>query len=112
MRAAEFLQKLAELIDTVENCSDDKDCCNSSEKSTNVMVPPLQQKLELLKKASNVDSIYTEPSEPEPTEIGAPESTNDNIVDDSKHETANELKRLKKNAGLVATIENSDDFLA
>ena len=57
MRAAEFMRTLADLIDQLENKTDDT---KSSESETpmdsgDIMVPPLQQKIELMKKMSNTD---------------------------------------------------------
>ena len=48
-----------------------------------VMVPPLQMKLELLKKASGVDSHY-----------------------DDEGSAPDELAQVKKNAGLTAVIQH------
>jgi hypothetical protein len=55
MRAAEFMRTLADLIDQLENKTDDT---KSTEVETpmssgDVMVPPLQQKIELLKKMAD-----------------------------------------------------------
>jgi hypothetical protein len=55
MRAAEFMRTLADLIDQLENKTDDT---KSSESETpmdsgDIMVPPLQQKIELMKKMTN-----------------------------------------------------------
>jgi hypothetical protein len=69
MKAAEILRKLADLIDgqseeqpqatpAVELAPVEVDNTDNTELST--MVPPLQAKLELLKKAVNVDSHYDE----------------------------------------------------
>jgi hypothetical protein len=57
MRAAEFMRTLADLIDQLENKTDDT---KSSESETpmdsgDIMVPPLQQKIELMKKMTNSD---------------------------------------------------------
>ncbi len=67
MKAAEILRKLADLIDqgdetqatpAVELTPVEVDNTDNTELST--MVPPLQQKIELLKKAVDVDSHYDE----------------------------------------------------
>lgn len=67
MKAAEILRKLADMIDThsdqesapqVELEPVEVDNTDNTEVST--MVPPLQQKLELLKKATGVESHYDE----------------------------------------------------
>ena len=53
MRAAEFLRKLADALAVIENDGE-------SETTTEpeVMVPPLQQKIEILKKSQGIDNIY------------------------------------------------------
>lgn len=72
MKAAEILRKLADMIDThsddqvqaattVELTPVDVDSTDNTELST--MVPPLQAKLELLKKAVDVDSHYDQDDE-------------------------------------------------
>jgi hypothetical protein len=58
MRAAEFMRTLADLIDQLENKTDDT---KSSESETpmdsgDIMVPPLQQKIEIMKSMANVKS--------------------------------------------------------
>jgi hypothetical protein len=68
MKAAEILRKLADLIDqhgdepqstpAVELAPVEVDNTDNTELST--MVPPLQAKLELLKKATGVESHYDE----------------------------------------------------
>jgi hypothetical protein len=74
MRAAEFMRNLADLIDQLENKTDDT---KSSEVETpmdsgDVMVPPLQQKIEIMKKMAdekpsnglNFNTITAEEDEP------------------------------------------------
>jgi gamma-glutamylcyclotransferase (GGCT)/AIG2-like uncharacterized protein YtfP len=74
MRAAEFMRTLADLIDQLENKTDD---VKSTEVETpmdsgDVMVPPLQQKIEYMKKmadgkpsnALDFNSITAEEDEP------------------------------------------------
>ena len=53
MRAAEFLRKLADALAVIEN---DRESETSAEPE--VMVPPLQQKIEILKKSQGIDNIY------------------------------------------------------
>jgi hypothetical protein len=60
MRAAEFMRTLADLIDQLENKTDDT---KSSESETpmdsgDIMVPPLQQKIELMKKMTNSNDDF------------------------------------------------------
>jgi hypothetical protein len=57
MRAAEFLRSLADMIDALDNNPSEKDSHDSKEKDPNpVMVPPLQQHLELDKAEQGKDS--------------------------------------------------------
>jgi len=55
MRAAEFMRTLADLIDQLENKTDDTKSPESETPmdSGDIMVPPLQQKIELMKKMTN-----------------------------------------------------------
>lgn len=104
MKAAEILRKLADLIDQHSDEGVDRpensvahaelapvgvDHTDNTEVTT--MVPPLQAKLELLKKATGVDNVYDE----EPC--------------DSAEDA--ELALMKQRAGIpvVAVAEMSDD---
>ena len=58
MRAAEFLRKLADALAVIET---DRESETSAEPE--VMVPPLQQKIEILKKSQGIDNIYDEDAE-------------------------------------------------
>jgi len=53
VRAAEFLRKLADALAVIE---DDGQSETSAEPG--VMVPPLQQKIEILKKSQGIDNVY------------------------------------------------------
>ena len=53
MRAVEFLRKLADALAVLE---DDEESEITAEPET--MVPPLQQKIEILKKSQGIDNIY------------------------------------------------------
>lgn len=56
MRAAEFLRSLADMIDALDNPGN-KDSHDAEEKDPNpVMVPPLQQELEMTKADQGKDS--------------------------------------------------------
>lgn len=60
---AEFLRKLADVIDSANSSNDSESCdtCNDEvTDSTDIMVPPLQQQIELLKKLSGVNSVFDE----------------------------------------------------
>ena len=53
MRAAEFLRKLADALAVIENDGEPE-----ASETPDVMVPPLQQKIEILKKSQGIDNIY------------------------------------------------------
>lgn len=53
MRAAEFLRKLADALAVIENDGEPE-----ASAQPDVMVPPLQQKIEILKKSQGIDNIY------------------------------------------------------
>jgi hypothetical protein len=55
MRAAEFIRTLADIIDHLDSNQDDTDQERPLEKG-DVMIPPLQQKIEILKKMSDTPS--------------------------------------------------------
>ena len=57
MKAAEFLRKLADALAVIE---DDVEPHPPAEPE--VMVPPLQQKIEILKKSQGIDNIYNDSS--------------------------------------------------
>ena len=83
MKTAEILRKLADLVDTVENNTAPE---SNTTDELGTMVPPLQQKIELLKKSQGIDNIYDQ--------------------------QADELDQVKKNAGLavVTTAEEDEPF--
>jgi len=71
MKSSEILRKLADLIDQTEDSDrpsnsvphaelEPVEVDNTDNTETSTMVPPLQQKIELLKKATGLDSIYDE----------------------------------------------------
>ena len=80
MKASEILRKLADVIDSQETAA-----VNSGEHNRNTLEPvevdnidhteahtfvaPLQQKIELLKKAVGVDSFYDEPCDADSDEM-------------------------------------------
>lgn len=105
MKAAEILRKLADLIDHSADDQDrpinsvphaelepvDVDNTDNTEPTT--MVPPLQQKIELLKKATGVESHY------------------DDSEEDCGCNEPDELDIIKQRAGVpvVAVSEMADD---
>ena len=57
MKAAEFLRKLADALAVIED-----DSVSDAQPEQDVMVPPLQQKIEILKKSQGIDNIYNDSS--------------------------------------------------
>lgn len=110
MRVAELLRKLADVIasaegdDTASNEQPNKaelvqvDVPNDDESEAGVFVPPLQAKLELLKKSVNVDNIYDQGGE-------------DSDLTGHGADNEDELDRVKKLSGInvVAQQEAADD---
>lgn len=108
MKAAEILRKLADLVD---QHSDEQDrptnsvphaelepveVDNTDYSETSTMVPPLQQKIELLKKITDVDSHYDEFDD------------EGNPLD--QEESADELDIIKQNAGInPVVVQLADD---
>ena len=80
MKAAEILRKLADLVDTIESDGASEET-TSDELGT--MVPPLQQKIEILKKSQGIDNIYDQ--------------------------QADELDQVKKNAGIAVITAAEED---
>lgn len=83
MKTAEILRKLADLVDTVESDGAPQD---NVPDELGTMVPPLQQKIEILKKSQGIDNVYDQ--------------------------QADELDQVKKNAGLavITTAEEDEPF--
>jgi len=80
MKTAEILRKLADLVDTVE--SDGSSEANTTDE-LGTMVPPLQQKIEILKKSQGIDNVYDDQTD--------------------------ELDQVKKNAGLAVITATEED---
>jgi hypothetical protein len=97
MKMSDLLRDLADLMDQKQQGSQGADMSQNSTQQrmdpveptvpelddNPIMVPPLQQKLELLKKASGVASHY-----------------------DHEGSSPDELAQVKKNAGLTAVIQH------
>ena len=87
MRAADLLRKLADIVDRQERPTVQAQDENDSNVSTDpAMISPLQQNLELLKKANGVDNIFDN------------EAEEDNL----------DMDRLKKLAGIFGANTDSD----
>lgn len=93
MKPSELLRHLADLIDAQDSSESPTDA-GLAQQPDDVFVPPLQLKLELLKKATGVENIYDE--EPE---------------EEVKQHSYDELDHIKKNAGInpVALDALGDD---
>lgn len=113
MRASEILRKLADVIDSAEGGQESSmgqapetpnhaeltavsvDHQDGTEKG-GTFVPPLQAKIELLKKSVDVDSIYDQTG---------PDEDLTGHGDDNE----DELSQMKKMAGIAAKTELADD---
>jgi len=91
MKASEILRKYADMLDAREQ---EGSTSGLAQQPDDIFVPPLQLKLELLKKATGVENIYDEESE-----------------EDMAQHAYNELAAIKKNAGIsvVALDAMGDD---
>jgi hypothetical protein len=91
MKASEILRKLADYIDAQEAESSAEDLAKQPD---DIFIPPLQLKLELLKKATGVENVYDEEAE-----------------EQAKQHAYDELNAIKKNAGIniVALDALGDD---
>lgn len=89
MKTSEILRQLADIIDA-KSSEDNKDLAQQPD---DIFIPPLQLKLELLKKATGVENVYDED----------PENADCHGYD--------ELDAIKKNAGIsvVALDALTDD---
>jgi len=107
MNISELLRKLADVIASAEGDESGPqsadlspvkvDHQDNTDTKTGVFVPPLQAKLELLKKSVNVDNVYDQGgADEELTGRG-----NDNEDD--------ELQQVKRLSGIVSTDEASSD---
>lgn len=119
MNETDFMRKLADLINShrdeqpgAESDTPDFDAPMYDEDGTELvkqpddkMVPPLQLKLELLKRAVDVENIYSENNGDQD-----PAASNYKTTPMSEEETA-ALESMKKAAGVNALIRNemSDD---
>jgi hypothetical protein len=103
MKPSEILRNLADMIDaqqsqqqreTVEILEPEGDGSGLAQQPDDIFIPPLQLKLELLKKATGVENVYDEPDAD-----GVPQHSYD------------ELDHIKKNAGInvVALDALGDD---
>jgi len=101
----QFLRKLADLIALAQEPekSDNEDHFEdhvAAPTTAEPMVPPLQQKIEIMKKIAGIDSVYDDDEEKECNCEG------ECVCEVPQQE--DEMEVLKKNAGLI--VDASDDF--
>jgi len=91
MKTSEMLRRLADLIDAKEKESEKSD--HLAQQPDDIFIPPLQLKLELLKKATGVENVY------------------DEDANDEESHSYDEISVIKKNAGIpvVALDALGDD---
>ena len=104
MKTSEILRNLADMIDAKQSQQQPKeveivdepmdDGSGLAQQPDDVFIPPLQLKLELLKKATGVENVYAEQD-----------------ADDSPQHSYDELDHIKRNAGInvVALDALGDD---
>jgi hypothetical protein len=100
MNTSDILRKLADYIDAqqqpkeVEVVEPEGDGSGLAQQPDDVMIPPLQLKIELLKKATGVENVYDEPDS-----------------EDTEQYSYDELEHIKRNAGIsvVALDALGDD---
>lgn len=122
MKIAELLRAMLDRIDNaevvaavphahsdVQNIASPEDVTMSDNVADpeDLFLPPLQMKLELLKKAVGVENVYdngSDADQEEQSEVGAPDSETDTSFEQ-------ELSSIKRAAGInpVVTTELSDD---
>ena len=107
MKVDEILHKLADYINSqrngVEDTAEPADHSGLARQPDDVMIPPLQLKIELLKKAVGVENVYDEDQEQramEEAEAAKPTA-----------EEEDSLMRMKRAAGIPVAVvaELSDD---
>lgn len=108
MSPAEILRALADMIDrhSEKNSSPNQavltpvDVDHTDDTETSVMIPPLQQKMELLKKAAGVDNQYdqTDDSDYSDDQEGCGCSASNDEPD--------ELDRIRKIAGISPVVQH------
>jgi hypothetical protein len=115
MRVAELLRSLLDVVDRaevidaiptahndVQNLSNPSDVeSNNIEDPHELYLPPLQMKLELLKKAVGVENVYDDGSDVEQ------ENCDEYVGDPESQENTNfesELAKIKKSAGINAGV--------
>jgi hypothetical protein len=119
MKISELLNNLDEIWGSKDVTRKTIDDDASTSEKQEVMIPPLQQKIELMKKAVNVDSYYDDKDADEEGEslqqinltVNVPKGQSSSKLELTiNNPTKNQdISRMKKLAGLPATFIVSDD---
>lgn len=92
MRIGDIIHKIAEIVDAVENPDGpDTTATGNDKEPEDLFVPPLQQKMELLKKAVGVENIYDD---------GRPGDQGDENANAPTPEEEEALAKLMQRAGV------------
>lgn len=122
MKVSELLRSLVDMVDRAELAQEvpqarndlgnfsnpeEVEISDNIEDPEDLFLPPLQMKMELLKKAVGVENVYddgTDVEQEEPSEVGSPDTQQDSGFE-------SELAKMKKAAGLntVVVAELDDD---
>jgi hypothetical protein len=98
---AEFLRRLADLIDLADKDRDNKAAAVAPvPDDTGVMIPPLQQNIELMKKMAGVESAYDENT----ANANVSASDTNSVI---TSEPNNDVDILKRNVGIIDAINAS-----
>jgi hypothetical protein len=100
MRAAEILRQMADMIDAKSQPAQQSHTSDLVPEPNDTFLPPLQNKLELLKKAVGVENVYDENVD---KLANSPEASNYRVTPMEPEET-DALERMKKAAGVNALI--------
>lgn len=102
MRIGDIVHKIAEIIDAVEQPEKSNVTATGNDKEPeDLFVPPLQQKMELLKKAVGVENIYDD---------GRPGDQLDDNANALTPEEEEALARLMQRAGVQPKSSNISTY--
>lgn len=104
MRIGDIVHKIAEIIDAVEQPNKLNTTATGNDREPeDLFVPPLQQKMELLKKAVGVENIYDD---------GRPGDQLETKADDTAltPEEEDALARLMQRAGMQPKVSNVSNY--
>jgi hypothetical protein len=106
MERAELAQSVPQARNDLGNFSQPEEVTvtDNAEDPEDLFLPPLQMKMELLKKAVGVENVYDDgtDAEQEESEVGSPETQQDSGFEQ-------ELAKMKRAAGLNAVVVSELD---